>query len=56
MHRVYCRYNYDHIQTFASAEAEVLHFVDRTQRERWRWNSKHVRPTHDGARCNQNEN
>jgi len=47
---VYCRYNYDHIKTFASPEAEVLHFVDRTQRERWRWNSKHVRPTHDGTR------
>lgn len=28
-----------------------MHFVDRTQRERWRWNSKHPRPSHDSARC-----
>lgn len=52
---IYCRYNYDHLKSFDSPEAQVMHFVDRTQRERWRWNSKHPRPSHDSARSHKQD-
>ncbi|XP_059352267.1 voltage-dependent calcium channel subunit alpha-2/delta-3-like isoform X7 [Daphnia carinata] len=52
---IYCRYNYDHLKSFDSPEAQVMHFVDRTQRERWRWNSKHPRPSHDSVRSHKQE-
>jgi hypothetical protein len=54
--RIYCRYNYDHLKSFDTPEAQVLHFVGWTQRERWRWNSKHPRPSHDTVRCKKYEN
>ncbi|XP_046632424.1 voltage-dependent calcium channel subunit alpha-2/delta-3-like isoform X7 [Daphnia pulicaria] len=52
---IYCRYNYDHLKSFDTPEAQVLHFVGRTQRERWRWNSKHPRPSHDTVRSHKQE-
>ena len=47
--RDYCKYLYESEHNFDSPEAELLHFLNRTSRQAWRWLDKRSFPSPEHA-------